>query len=77
MSSMITLRNNGLKCRVVVVDRVWHKGLVYKLECSGINGNLFTLSENYLADRKQRVVLNGKCSEWVPICVLVCRKALS
>ena len=49
-------------------DRVWHKGLLYKLKCSDINGNLFTLIENYLADRKQRVLLNGKCCEWLPIC---------
>ena len=49
-------------------DRVWHKGLLFKLKCNGINGNLLTLIESYLADRKQRVVLNGKCSVWVPIC---------
>ena len=49
-------------------DRVWHKGLLYKLKCNGVNGNLFTLIESYLTDRKQRVVLNGKCSEWAPIC---------
>ena len=49
-------------------DRVWHKGLLFKLKYNGINGNLLTLIESYLADRKQRVVLNGKCSVWVPIC---------
>ena len=33
-----------------------------------MNGHLFTLIENYLADRKQRVILNGKCPEWATIC---------
>ena len=49
-------------------DRIWHKGFLYKQECSGINGKLLTLIETYLADCKQGVFLNGKCSEWVPIC---------
>ena len=29
-----------------------------------------------MADRKQRVVLNGKCSEWVPICASVLQGSL-
>ena len=45
------------------------EGLLYKLECNGINGNPFTLIESYLANRTQMVVLNGKCSKWVPLCV--------
>ena len=48
-------------------DRVWHEGLIYKLECKGISGNLLTLVRNYLKDRKQRVVLNGRSSEWAPV----------
>ena len=40
-------------------DKVWHKELVYKLKSYGISGNLLKLIENYLTDRKQRVVLNG------------------
>ena len=48
-------------------DRVWHEGLLYKLECNGITGNLLTLIEDYLANRKQRVVLNGKSSPWATI----------
>ena len=44
-------------------DRVWHKGLLYRLKCSGLTRNLFTLIDNYLADHKQRLVLNGKCSK--------------
>ncbi len=48
-------------------DRVWHEGLLYKLQCSGIDGNLLSLIRNYLANRKQRVVLNGKSSQWASI----------
>ena len=34
---------------------------VQALNCShGIGGNLLKLMENYLTDRKQRVVLNGQ-----------------
>ena len=45
-------------------DRVWHEGLLYKLECCGISGNLLSLISNFLTNREQRVVLNGKNSEW-------------
>ena len=48
-------------------DRVWHEGLIYKLECNGISGNLLTLVRNYLKDRKQRVVLNGRSLEWATV----------
>ena len=41
-------------------DEVWHEGLLYKLECNGI-------SENYLFNRYQRVVLNGIESNWTII----------
>ena len=45
-------------------DRVWHKGLLYKLECNGISGKLIILIRNFLSDRKQRALLNGKSSKW-------------
>ena len=48
-------------------DRVWHGGLIYKLECKGISGNLLTLVRNYLKDHMQRVVLNGRSSEWATV----------
>ena len=49
-------------------DRVLHEGLLYKLECNGIHGKLLALIQNYLANRNQRVVLNGKCSKWARKC---------
>ena len=45
-------------------DRVWHDGLLYKLERCGISGQLLFLITSFLKDRKQRTVLNGQCSSW-------------
>ena len=45
-------------------DRVWHKGLIYKLKMAGISGSVLTWFEDYLKNRKQRVALNGVYSEW-------------
>ena len=44
-------------------DRVWHEGLIHKLKCNGVSGNMLALISSFLTDRKQRVVLNGKTSE--------------
>ena len=48
-------------------DKVWHPGLIFKLKQNGINGNLLLMLQNYLSNRKQRVVLNGIESTWEPI----------
>ena len=45
-------------------DKVWHEGLLFKLKQNGISGGLLKLFQNYLNDRKQRVVLNGSMSEY-------------
>ena len=45
-------------------DKVWHNGLIFKLKQSGISGSLLKLFENYLHNRKQRVVLNGFQSDY-------------
>ena len=45
-------------------DKVWHEGLIFKVERSGIQGQLINLLKDYLVGRKQRVVLNGQESEW-------------
>ena len=45
-------------------DKVWHDGLIFKLKCNGISGNLLKFLENYLQNRQQRVVLNGTASDW-------------
>ena len=43
-------------------DKVWHNGLIFKLKRFGITGIL--LSWFFLENRIQRVVLNGKASQW-------------
>ena len=45
-------------------DRVWHDGLIYKLEMCGISGMLLALLRSFLSNRRQRVLLNGRNSEW-------------
>ena len=41
-------------------DKIWHEGIIFKLKCNGISGNLLNFIDNYLLNRHQRVVLNGK-----------------
>ena len=45
-------------------DRVWHEGLLFKLQSYGIQGPLLNLIKSFLSNRLQRVVLNGHCSTW-------------
>ena len=48
-------------------DKVWHKGLLFKLKSYGVEGKAYKLLENYLSNRKQRVLLNGQFSSWLPL----------
>ena len=48
-------------------DKVWHKGLIYKLRHYGCTGNLLAPLTDYLINRKQRVVLNGQHSSWAGV----------
>ena len=41
-------------------DRVWHAGLLHKLKCYGILGQIFDLISSFLSNRQLRVVLDGK-----------------
>ena len=45
-------------------DRVWHRGLIFKLRTFGVAGNLLDWFEDYLTNRKQRVTIAGTHSEW-------------
>ena len=45
-------------------DRVWHKGLIVKLEAHGIKGSLLQFLSNYLSDRKQSVFVNSSMSSF-------------
>ena len=48
-------------------DKVWHEGLLFKLQTYGIKGPLLPLIKKFLSDRFQRVVLNGQTSDWKSI----------
>ncbi len=45
-------------------DKVPHQRLLLKLKSYGITGNLYNWIQDFLIGRTQRVVLNGKMSEW-------------
>ena len=48
-------------------DKVWHDGIIFKLQQNGVSGKLLMLFKNYLLDRKQRIIINGESSEYFPI----------
>ena len=48
-------------------DKVSHHHLLYKLQCYGIRGHLFSWFHDYLSDRTQRVVIGGHSSEWMEV----------
>ena len=43
-------------------DRVWHRGLILKLESIGIRGKLLKWFHSYLTDYTQAVVIKGEKS---------------
>ena len=65
--------DQGNETRVVAyditgaLDAVWHEGLIYKLKRIGIEGDMIGIIQSFLSDRKQRVTIDGKYSEWTDI----------
>ena len=61
--------DNGLDTLVIALDiagafdRVWHKGLLAKLQERGIQGDLLKLLENYLHGRTLQVAVGGQNSQ--------------
>lgn len=45
-------------------DKVWHKGLLFKLKQLGLQGTVIDWLSSYLDKRRQRVVINGAHSSW-------------
>jgi len=45
-------------------DKVPHKRLIEKLKGYGITGKILSWIEDFLKNRKQRVVINGELSDW-------------
>ena len=68
-----TFDNEQFSCIVLcdiskAFDRVWHKGLQFKLEQNGIIGSLLDWTSDYLKDRSQRVVIRSCVKLKICIC---------
>ena len=48
-------------------DKVWHRGLLFKLRQNGIKGKLLAWISNYLSSRKQRVKINSATSSLLSV----------
>ena len=63
--------DDGMEFRAVffdiskTFDKVWHKGLLFKLKRAGINGKLLSWFSYYLSNRFQRVILSGEFHPYV------------
>ena len=62
-----TFEHNQVSCMIFcdiskAFDRVWHKGLLFKLEQNGFNDNLLNWLNDYLKNRHQKVVVNSSSS---------------
>ena len=48
-------------------DKVWHQRLIFKLKSSGVSDSLINLTESFLSNKFQRVLLNDQTSKWLPV----------
>ena len=57
------------------IDKVWHAGMIYKLRQNGICGDLINILNDFLTNRKQRVVLNGttRFHSWASFIFDICQ----
>ena len=65
--------NNSKETRLIFLDiskafdRVWHKGLLFKLSRTGLSLPILRWFENYLSNRYQCVNIKGISFTWLPI----------
>ena len=45
-------------------DKVPHQRLILKLKAHGVGNSIFNWIEQWLTDRRQRVVVDGEVSSW-------------
>ena len=50
-----------------VFDKIWHKGIIFKLKQNSISSKLLCVLSEFLKDRKQRVTLNRQVSSWTGV----------
>ena len=48
-------------------DRVSRSGLLFKLKSVGEGGSVLSICREFFSNRRQRVVVDGATSEWIPI----------
>ena len=48
-------------------DRVSHSVLLFKLKSIGVGGSMLSICREFLSNRRQRFVVDGDTSEWIPI----------
>ena len=63
------LNENNYSCVIFcdfskAFDRVWHRGLLLKLKCYGIDNKLLAWFESYITGRQQRVIIGTDQSEY-------------
>ena len=44
-----------------------HSGLLFKLKFIGVGGSVLSIYTDFLSNCRQRVVVDGTASEWIPI----------
>ena len=49
------------------IDRVSHSGVLFKLKSIGVGFSGLYICKEFLSDRRQRDVVDGATSEWIPI----------
>ncbi len=52
-------------------DKVPHNKLMFKVKHLGIAGNVHNWIENWVSNRKQRVVINGTTLDWAPVLFII------
>ncbi len=62
-----TAVDRGEAFDIIYLDKVPHKRLTMKLRAHGVTGHLLEWVKSWLANRRQRVVLNGKFSSWADV----------
>ena len=43
-------------------DKIWYKGIIFKVKQNDISGKLLSLLSDFLKERKQRVTVNAQVS---------------
>ena len=48
-------------------DKIWHDGVIFKLERNGMSGELLNILIDFLSNMNQRVLFNGEVSAWISV----------